>query len=124
MNRLVTSFSSAALLIILIMAARILDRKWRAKNPSEMPFAWGYFQALCFFPAGLLWFLVPIVTRHMWWLYWLYVAFYGIAGSIAGYTLITKKRRWAWIFVVVAQINLITWAIDYYYGSKRWNEFR
>jgi uncharacterized membrane protein HdeD (DUF308 family) len=53
-----------------------------------------------------------------------WVLFYGVFGAYAGYVLITKKERWAWMFVVLAQVNLINWAINYYYGSRRWNDFR
>ena len=108
----------------LIWGARLLDKRWRAKHPDEKPFAWGYFQALCFFPGGLLWFLTPFLAEVPSWQLWLPVVIYGVIGSYAGYSLIRSKKKWAWIFVVVAQMNLVTWLIDIYYGGNRWKEFR
>jgi drug/metabolite transporter (DMT)-like permease len=115
---------AAAIIGALIWGARLLDRRWRAKHPDERPFAWGYFQALCFFPAGLLWFITPFLAEARSWQLWLAVIFYGIVGSYAGYSLIREKKKWAWIFVVVAQVNLVTWLIDIHYGGNRWKEFR
>jgi FtsH-binding integral membrane protein len=109
---------------IMIWTARRIDRAWREVFPQEKPFAWGYFQALCFFPAGLLWFAVPFVATGASWLTWLAAVVYGIGGSFAGYTLIVRKKKWAWIAVVCAQLNLVAWLIDIYYGSSRWKEFR
>jgi len=61
------------------------------------------------------------------WFDWLYltayVATYGIIGLFAGWTLITQKKKWAWLFVVFAQLNLLTWLIDLPYGRNRWKEF-
>jgi hypothetical protein len=120
--RILATFGSIAVLIII---SSILDRRWRVNNPQDTPFKWGYFQALCFFPAGLLWLTVPFFMYGLSSPFvWLYAFVYGIAGSFAGYTLIVKKKRWAWVFVVIAQFNLINWAINYYYGSRRWREFR
>jgi hypothetical protein len=44
--------------------------------------------------------------------------------AFAGYALIKKKKKWAWVFVVVAQLNLLTWVINSIYGGNRWKEFR
>jgi drug/metabolite transporter (DMT)-like permease len=124
MNLAVRIILAAALLVALIWVSRILDKKWRAKYPEEKPFVWGYFQALGFFPGGLLWFILPFTGRQTSPLLWLYIVVYGIVGSFAGYTLIKEKKKWAWMFVVIAQLNLLTWFIDCYYGRNRWKEFR
>jgi hypothetical protein len=113
---------AAAILAALIYAARALDRNWRAKHPEEKPFAWGYFQGLCFFPAGLTWFV--FLPHAATWRLWLIIFVYGIAGSYAGYVLIKEKKKWAWLFVVIAQFNLVTWIINAIYGKNRWKEFR
>ena len=124
MNVAIRIAVAAATIIVIVCAARFLDKKWRTRFPEEKPFAWGYFQALCFFPAGLLWFLMPFTRNPASSQLWLMVTVYGVAGSFAGYTLITQKKKWAWIFVVVAQLNLVTLLIDIYYGGNRWKEFR
>lgn len=124
MNSTLRFLASVVLIAALIWAARWLDRKWRAKHPEEKPFAWGYFQALCFFPAGLLWFAMPLYYGALSWSLAIAIVVYGGLGSYAGYTLIKEKKRWAWWFVVIAQLNLLTWIIDFYYGSNRWKEFR
>lgn len=107
-----------------IWAARLIDKKWRMKHPEEKPFAWGYFQALCFFPSGLLWFIMPFVEGGISVPLGISIVVYGIFGSYAGYVLITQKKKWAWMFIVLGQLNLLTWIIDFYYGGNRWKEFR
>ena len=124
MSIAIRAIIAVVLLVAWIYWARLLDRKWRASHPEEKPFAWGYFQALCFFPGGLLWFIVPFVSREPAWAEALYISVYGVIGSYAGYALIKEKKKWAWIFVVAAQLNLITWLINIVYGSSRWKEFR
>jgi|GEM_PF-7093582 len=116
--------AAVTILVLGVWFSKFLDRKWRGRFPDEKPFAWGYFQALCFFPSGLLWFFVPFQYPQPAWVLWSYAILYGVFGSYAGYMLIAKKKRWAWMFVVLAQFNLVVWIIDYYYGSNRWKEFR
>lgn len=111
-------------LVALIYLARSLDRRWRERFPEEKPFVWGYFQALCFFPTALyalIWLALSDATS---WLVWLIFAVYGVAGPVAGYVLIVQKRRWAWLFVMLAQLNLLTLTIDLLYSQTRWREFR
>lgn len=123
MNLAVRIILGVALIGALVLAARTLDKKWRAKHPEEKPFAWGYFQALCFFPAGLLWFITPFLYGFSWELSAV-ILVYGLLGSYAGYVLIEGKKKWAWIFVVIAQMNFLTLLIDIVYGGNRWKEFR
>ncbi|MBL9189005.1 MAG: hypothetical protein JNK23_16090 [Opitutaceae bacterium] len=115
---------AATIIALLIYAARVLDKKWRLRYPEEKPFAWGYFQALFFFPAGLLWFLMPFIHDPGSWQLWLMVVLHGVVGSYAGYALIKEKKKWAWVFVVIAQMNFVTLLIDIHYGGNRWKEFR
>ena len=124
MNNVVSVLLAVAIIGALILSARFIDAKWRAKHPEEKPFAWGYFQALCFFPFGLLWFVIPFIEGGISWGMGVSIVVYGVFGSYAGYALITQKKRWAWQFVVFAQLNLLTWIIDFYYGGNRWKEFR
>ena len=106
-------------------ASIALDNRWRARHPSEKSFRWGYFQALFFFPGSTL--CIPFVLHSMiadgeW--RSLLTLFCCIIYSYAGFILITQKKRWAWLFVVLAQFNLIVWLIDLTYGQNRWSEFR
>jgi hypothetical protein len=121
-------FLGLAIIAAMIWGSILLDRRWRGKNPTELSFRWGYFQALCFFPGGLMAFVAAFRFSPQSPFDWLYLisftVIYGVIGSLAGYTLITKKRKWAWLFVVFAQLNLITWLIDASYGKNRWKEFR
>jgi hypothetical protein len=115
-----------AIIATMIGTSILLDRRWRATRPTDLPFRWGYFQALCFFPGGLMAFVAAFRSNPHSLFDWLYLAvfvvIYGVVGSFAGYMLITQKSKWAWLFVVFAQLNFITWIIDYFYGRKRWAE--
>ncbi len=117
-----------AVIAAMIWISFVLDGRWRAKHPTDLPFRWGYFQALLFFPGGLMAFVVALRSAPKSWLNWLlliaYVAVYGVCGLIAGYVLITQKKKWAWLFVVFAQLNLLTWVIDLPYGRNRWRELQ
>jgi hypothetical protein len=115
--------AATAIIAGLIWASNLLDRRWRDNHPTDRPFRWGYFQALGFFPGGLSWFIVPFFARVPVVVEVFELVVYGLVGSYAGYVLIRKKKKWAWIYVVIAQPNLINWFINIYYGGKRWNEF-
>jgi len=124
MNGILGSILAFVILALIVYGAAFIDERWRAKNPKDKPFKWGYFQALCFFPFGLFYLLPPFVGDMTDWMNWAFFAVYGVVGSFAGFSLLTKKKKWAWLLVVILQMNLITWAINYFYGQKRWKEFR
>ena len=115
---------AAVIIGAMIWGAVAMDRRWRASHPEEKPFRWGYFQALLFFPGGLSWFATPFLWSRLEWHHWMMIIVYGIGGSYAGYTLLKEKNTWAWMFIVLAQFNLLNWIINFYYGSNRWKEFR
>ena len=112
----------------MIYTSHRIDQSWREKHPEHKPFKWGYFQALFFFPFGPLatigYFIsAPFIGYSIPASSAIYYLLLSVIGGYAGYMLIVKKRRWAWMFVVIAQFNMINWIINFYYGSNRWIEF-
>ena len=115
----------AALFTGLTYGSIILDRKWRTSHPNELPFGWGYFQALVFLLGGFASLLLPLIARPksaLEFVYVISVMIFGLIGALAGYKLITEKRKWAWWFVVLVQLTIII--INAPYGWKRRSEFR
>ncbi len=120
--------------VVLVIALAIygafhLDKRWRSRHPEYRPFKWGYFQALWFFPGiplMVLYYLGSVLLgKEEFSLYFLtYIAVIGTIGSIAGYTLLKERKKWAWVSVVILQFNVITWIVNTYYGSVRWKEFK
>jgi drug/metabolite transporter (DMT)-like permease len=125
MNFTVRTILVICLLGALSYGAVILDRNWRSQHPSELPFRWGYFQALFFLPGGLVSFLLPFIFHPRSLLDLVYETcciVLGLFGSFAGYMLIRSKKRWAWWSVVILQLGIIF--INAPYGWKRRHEFR
>jgi hypothetical protein len=120
------------ILIILVIGSFIygsviFDERWRKKYPEEKSFRWGYFQALSFFPGGLLGlaaFIYSVDFSQMLSLIGLFSVSYAAIASWAGYVLITQKKKWAWVLMVLLQFNMGTWLIDLVYGGNRRHEFR
>jgi hypothetical protein len=106
-----------------IWLSRVLDRRWRAKYRKEKPFAWGYFQAIGMIIAGSSWLVgwfdgtVPSALAPV------CVVFF-VGGLAIGLPVIIKKKKWAWLLMVILQLDPIIWIIDYIYGKNRWKEFR
>jgi len=113
------------LILAMIRGAGVLDRKWLITHPDQKPFRWGYFQALgCVIGGPMIW-LLPLlpIPGFSFWSYFPYLLLQGVALPFAGYVLIKKKKRWAWIFISIAQLNMLNLVINYFYGSNRWAEF-
>jgi putative flippase GtrA len=103
-----------AALIVPIIAAFLLNRRFRERNPDKRPYRWGYYFSMMAFIGGLL------LGRFL---------DFGLAGVIVCgllYGLLAwffaQRRRWAWIALTILSFNPIAWIINAIYLWKRWAE--
>ena len=103
-----------AVLIVPIIAAFVLNRRFREQNPEKRPYRWGYYFSIMAFIGGLL------IGR---------ILDFGVMG-VLGCGLIygvvawffAQRRPWAWIALTVLSLNPIAWIINAIYLPKRWRE--
>ena len=103
-----------AALVVPIIAAFLLNRRFRERNPEKRPYRWGYYFSMMAFIGGLL------LGRFL---------DFGLTGVIVCgllYGLLAwffaQRRRWAWIVLTILSFNPIAWIINAIYLWKRWSE--
>ena len=101
-------------LILPIIAAFVLNRRFRERNPDKRPYRWGYYFGMMSFIGGLL------LGRFL---------DFGLTGVIVCgflYGLLAwffaQRHRWAWIVLTILSFNPIAWIINAIYLWKRWGE--
>ena len=103
-----------AVLILPIVAAISLNRRFKQRNPDKRGFRWGYYFSMMSVIAGLVLglFLECGATSVI------------VCGLI--YVLLAwffaKRCHWAWIALTVLSFNPIVWVINAIYLRKRWAE--
>jgi len=101
-------------LIVPIIAAFVLNRRFKRRHPEARGFRWGYYFSIMSFIAGLVigLFLEAGSTGIM------------LCGLI--YALLAwffaRRHRWAWIVLTILSFNPIAWIINVIYLWKRWGE--
>jgi hypothetical protein len=103
-----------AALILPIIAAFVLNRRFRERNPEKRPYRWGYYFSMMVFIGGLLLgrFLDLGVTG---------VIVCGLLYGIVAW-FFAQRRRWAWIALTILSFNPIAWIINAIYLRRRWAE--
>ena len=103
-----------AVLILPIIAAFLLNRRFRERNPDKRSYRWGYYFSIMSFIGGLL------LGRFL---------NFGLTGVIVCgllYALLAwffaQRHRWAWIVLTILSFNPIAWIINAIYLWKRWRE--
>jgi NADPH:quinone reductase-like Zn-dependent oxidoreductase len=103
-----------AALILPIIAAFVLNRRFRERNPEKRPYRWGYYFGMTSFIGGLL------LGRFL---------DFGLTGVIVCgllYALLAwffaQRHHWAWIALTILSFNPIAWIINAIYLWKRWSE--
>jgi NADPH:quinone reductase-like Zn-dependent oxidoreductase len=103
-----------AALILPIIAAFVLNRRFRERNPDKRPYRWGYYVGMMSFIGGLL------LGRFL---------DFGLTGVIVCgllYGLLAwffaQRHHWAWIVLTVLSFNPVAWIINAIYLWKRWAE--
>jgi NADPH:quinone reductase-like Zn-dependent oxidoreductase len=101
-------------LIVPIIAAFTLNRRFKRRNPGARGFRWGYYFSIMSFIGGLVLglFLECGTTGVI------------VCGFI--YALLAwffaQRHHWAWIALTILSFNPIAWIINAIYLRKRWAE--
>jgi hypothetical protein len=101
-------------LIVPIVIALVLNRRFRRDNPEKRSFRWGYYFSVMSFVAvvGLALLLdVGIIALI------LCVVIYGVLAWF-----FTQRCHWAWIALTILSFNPVAWIINAIYLRKRWAE--
>jgi NADPH:quinone reductase-like Zn-dependent oxidoreductase len=103
-----------AVIIVPVVAAFVLNRRFRERHPDKRPYRWGYYFSMMAFVGGLL-------LGRM-----LDFGFMGVLGCGLLYGILgwffAQRRPWAWIALTVLSFNPIAWIVNAIYLRKRWNE--
>jgi hypothetical protein len=103
-----------AALILPIIGAFVLNRRFRERNPEKRSYRWGYYFSMMAFIGGLLLgrFLNAGVTTMI---------LCGVIYAVLAW-FFAQRRHWAWIALTVLSFNPIAWIINAIYLRKRWTE--
>jgi NADPH:quinone reductase-like Zn-dependent oxidoreductase len=103
-----------AVLILPIVAAFVLNRRFRERNPEKRSYRWGYYFSIMAFIGGLILgrFLNAGVTALL---------LCGVIYAILAW-FFAQRRHWAWITLTILSFNPIAWIINAIYLWRRWRE--
>jgi NADPH:quinone reductase-like Zn-dependent oxidoreductase len=103
-----------AALVLPIIAAFVLNRRFRERNPEKRAYRWGYYFSMMAFIGGLILgrFLNAGVTTMI-----LCGVIYGVLAWF-----FAQRQRWAWIALTILSFNPIAWIINAIYLWRRWRE--
>jgi uncharacterized membrane protein len=103
-----------AALILPIIAAFVLNRRFRERNPEKKNYRWGYYFSIMAFIGGLVLgrFLGAGVTAMI-----LCAVVYAILAWF-----FAQRHHWAWIVLTILSFNPFAWIINAVYLRKRWAE--
>jgi NADPH:quinone reductase-like Zn-dependent oxidoreductase len=103
-----------AVLILPIVAAFLLNRRFRERNPDKRSYRWGYYFSIMAFIGGLILgrFLNAGVTTMI---------LCGVLYAILAW-FFAQRHHWAWIALTVVSFNPIAWVINAIYLWRRWTE--
>ena len=101
-------------LILPIVAAFVLNRRFRERNPEKRSYRWGYYFSIMAFIGGLILgrFLNAGGST---------IILCGVIYAILAW-FFAQRQRWAWIALTILSFNPIAWVINAIYLWKRWTE--
>jgi NADPH:quinone reductase-like Zn-dependent oxidoreductase len=101
-------------LIVPIVVAFALNRRFKQRNPGKRPYRWGYYFSIMSFihGLGLGLFLDAGVSA---------VIVCGVIYAVLAW-FFAQRRHWAWIALTILSFNPIAWIINAIYLWKRWAE--
>ncbi len=109
--------------------AGVLEEDLKARAPATRPYRWGFFLgcmevATAPFILLTLFGMLTFAENGKWERFgaWLAYTIYFVVLVDSGWFII-KRKRWAWVVGTICTCNIILWAINYAYSSKRWGEF-
>ena len=102
------------ILIVPIVAAFVLNRRFKRRNPDKKGYRWGYYFSIMSFIAGLGLgaFLECGATG---------VIVCGLIYAVLAW-FFAQRQHWAWIALTILSFNPIAWIINAIYLRKRWAE--
>ena len=103
-----------AALILPIIAAFVLNRRFRERNPQKKNYRWGYYFSMMAFIGGLL--LGRFLNFGL-----MGVILCGVIYGVLAW-FFAQRHRWAWIALTILSFNPIAWIINAIYLWKRWSE--
>ena len=103
-----------AVLIVPIVAALVLNRRFRERNPEKRSYRWGYYFSMMAFVGGVL--LGRVLDFGL-----LGIIVCGLLYGILAW-FFAQRRPWAWIALTILSFNPIAWIINAIYLRKRWGE--
>lgn len=103
-----------AILILPIVAAFILNRRFKRGHPEARGFRWGYYFSIMSVVAGLIigLFLEGGVIA---------VLICGLIYAVLAW-FFAQRHHWAWITLTILSLNPIAWIINAIYLWRRWSE--
>jgi NADPH:quinone reductase-like Zn-dependent oxidoreductase len=100
--------------IVPVIAALVLNRRFKRRHPEKRPYRWGYYFAIVSFICGIgLGFMLESGVAAV-------VAFGVVYAALAWF--FARRRPWAWVALTALSFNPILWLINYLYLRKRWAE--
>jgi hypothetical protein len=101
-------------LIVPVIMAFVLNRRFRERNPEKKNYRWGYYFSMMAFIGGLVlgtFLQAGTVATILTGLVYAVLAFF-----------FAQRQRWAWIALTILSFNPIAWIINAIYLRKRWAE--
>ena len=101
-------------LIVPIIIAIVLNRRFKRRNPEVRSFRWGYYFSIMSFIAGLVLgaFLECGATA---------VIVCGLIYAVLAW-FFAQRHHWAWVILTIVSLNPVVWIINSIYLRKRWAE--
>jgi NADPH:quinone reductase-like Zn-dependent oxidoreductase len=103
-----------AALILPIIAAFVLNRRFRERNPQKKNYRWGYYFSIMAVIGGLL--LGRFLNFGL-----MGVILCGVIYGVLAW-FFAQRHRWAWIALTILSFNPIAWIINAIYLRRRWAE--
>lgn len=100
--------------IVPIVAALVLNRRFKRRNPEKRPYRWGYYFSIVSFIAGLGLGLILESGISA-------VIGCGVVYGVLGW-FFARRQHWAWITLTIFSFNPVVWIINLIYLRKRWAE--
>jgi len=102
------------ILIAPIVAAFVLNRRFKARNPDKRGYRWGYYFSIMAFIAGLgLGAFLEVGLAG--------VFVCGLIYAVLAW-FFAQRRPWAWVALTILSFNPIAWIVNAIYLRKRWAE--
>jgi hypothetical protein len=103
-----------SMLIVPIIIALGLNRRFKRRNPEKRSYRWGYYFSIMSFIAvlGLSYLLFESVTAV--------IGFALLYAVLAWF--FARRCHWAWVALTILSFNPIAWIINAIYLRKRWAE--